>query len=75
MHGDWAAAWEFNPFGFVLVAIGVVLLLAPLWERLKPGWDLVLIGNRWVRVVGITIAAAMLIHGVLRILHQLSGRS
>jgi hypothetical protein len=32
-HGEFAAAWGCNPFGFPLFALALALLTAPLWPR------------------------------------------
>jgi|688.fasta_scaffold03405_16 hypothetical protein len=75
VHGDWSAAIDHNPFGPVFLLLAVVLLLAPLWQRLWPDWDLALVSQRWARIAALALVVAMLAYGFWRILHVLNGRS
>jgi hypothetical protein len=67
-HGDFGAAWHYNPFGYVYYAGALLLVPAPLVVWLRPGlpdrlyhsW-----AGAWIPLVFI---AALLLFGIWRLL-------
>ena len=71
-HGQFAAAWAYNPFGYVFYAAAVVFLLCPLLARLSSSFERAVIRPRALVVVAPLLVAAMWVFGVLRIVRLLS---
>lgn len=66
-RGQWALAWRQNPFGFVLYACTVFLLLYPLLRRLAPELEPILIRRRVLLRMAWLIVVPMWIWGLWRL--------
>lgn len=65
--GEFAAAWHFNPFGYVVYAVLVVLLLLPALARIAPKLTGRIESSRFVNLfVGLNVAG-LLVFGLLRL--------
>ncbi len=69
-HGDFAAAWKFNPFGFVFYAVAILLVFWPLLQRRFPGAATRLTRSRMAKVAAVAFAVILWTFGILRILTQ-----
>lgn len=66
-HGQFAAAWAYNPFGYLFYAIAVAMLFWPLLRRLRPDWGDILARPRFLAWAVPTLVAAMWAFGLWRI--------
>jgi len=65
-HGDFAAAWAFHPFSFLLYALALGMALHPLLRRAAPWFfERVLTPTR-ISGFALGLAAAMVVFGVWR---------
>jgi len=69
-HGSFAAAWSFNPFGYLFYGIAVVLLLRPLLARYYQPCERLLLRPRPLAAAVGAVVAAMWIFGVFRMIRQ-----
>jgi hypothetical protein len=68
-HGDWAAAWRFNPFAFPLYAGVVATPLWAVWKWYHPQRALLTSGAcRIAARVTLLLLVGMVLHGIWRIL-------
>jgi len=65
-HGDFAAAWSFNPFGFPLFALALLLAAAPFWTQLAPGASAALTRGKTQAVLAFALVGSMLVYGAVR---------
>jgi len=66
-HGDFAGAWGFNPFGFVLYAAFVYLALLPLLERRYPSLGARVWRRRGTRIAFTAVLCSMTVFGLWRL--------
>lgn len=66
-HGDFAAAWGFNPFGYVFYGGAVAALVWPFVVRCRPQWEQVLLRGRAVTVGALLLVGAMWVFGLARL--------
>ena len=66
-HGDFAAAWGFNPFGFVFYAAFVLLALLPLVERRYPSLGARMWRRRGTRIAFAAVLCSMTVFGLWRL--------
>jgi hypothetical protein len=59
-HGDWAAAWTYNPVVFPLAAAAVLVLLRTMVGALTGRWVAVRLGSRRMLVLLLVLAVAAL---------------
>ena len=71
-HGSFAAAWSFNPFGYLLYGIALIILLRPLLARYYEPCERLLLRPRLLAAGVAALVGAMWIFGVLRIIRQVS---
>jgi len=67
-HGDFAAAWRFNPFGFLFYAGVLAVPVWAAWKWQKPGKTT--LPSRWQRVVWTCVLVVFLLmcaHNVWRV--------
>ena len=67
-HGDFAAAWAFNPFGYVFYGGALVVLVWPLLAWWRPRWADVLLRARGVTIAVLLLLGALGVFGLARIL-------
>ncbi len=77
VHGEFAHAWRMNPFGYVVFAGTLVLLLGPILRRVVPCLEDVLFRRRIGLAVGWALLCALVVFGLLRLCarwHPVLGR-
>ena len=67
-HGDFSAAWAFNPFGYVFYGGATAALVWPLVARWRPQWEQALFRPRTVASGALLLVGAMWVYGLVRIL-------
>lgn len=67
-HGDLAAAWALNPFGYVFYGGAVVALFWPFVARWRPQWEQALLRARLVTLGALLLVGAMWVFGLVRLL-------
>lgn len=65
-QGEFAAAWSFNPFGFPLFALALLLAAAPLWTRFAPQASAALSHGKTQAFLGCALVGSMLVYGAVR---------
>jgi len=73
-HGDFGAAWRFNPFSFLFYAFTVLVLLWPLLRRAAPRAHARAVNSPWAFRVPVIVLVAMWLWGCRRIATELLGR-
>ncbi|MEI6971053.1 MAG: DUF2752 domain-containing protein [bacterium] len=73
-HGDFGAAWNYNPLAFILYPATLVLFLRPLLRRLRPALEGKVVLSPWFGRTTIVVIAMMWVFGVARMLGELSAR-
>jgi len=66
-HGEFAAAWAFNPFGYVFYGGAVAALVWPFVARWRPQWEQVLLRGRAVTIGALLLVSAMWVFGLARL--------
>ena len=66
-HGDFAGAWELNPFAFVCFAVAVFVLVRPALDRVAPELTGRLTSSRTVSYGTVSLVVALIVFGVARI--------
>jgi hypothetical protein len=69
-HGDFARAWSFHPFAFLVFGAACIALAWPFVERFAPRAR---VGARWVLAAWFATAVAIFAYGALRIWRALHG--
>ena len=67
-HGEFAAAWALNPFGFVFYGGTVIALLWPLVARWQPRWEEQLQRSRALTLGAVLLVVALSGFGLARAL-------
>ena len=65
--GEFAAAWAFNPFGYLVYGILIVFLFLPLLARVAPRLTGVLESSRFLNTLVAVSVLSLLIYGFARI--------
>ena len=65
--GDFVAAWHFNPFGYLVYAILVVLLMLPVVARVAPRLTAVLESTWFLNTFVAVSVGALMVFGFLRL--------
>jgi len=65
--GNFAAAWQSNPFGYVVYGVLVVLFLSPLLARVAPRLTALLESNRFIYVFAMVNFTGLLVFGLVRL--------
>ena len=73
-HGDFTAAWDYNPLSFILYAGTVALLVWPLVRRRIPGIEKRIVLSPWFGGTAVAVIALTLVFGVARMMGELSVR-
>jgi hypothetical protein len=73
-HGEFQAAWGFNPFGFLFFALALVLAAAPLWTRAAPQASAVLARGKTQAVLAFVLVGSMLVYGAVRAVEVLAAQ-
>jgi hypothetical protein len=68
-HGQFEKGWAYNPLGYLVYAVIMVLMLRPLMSWRLPGVEKRIRGWRAFRVFPVCAAALFAIFGVWRIFH------
>ncbi|MCK5804624.1 MAG: DUF2752 domain-containing protein [Lentisphaeria bacterium] len=73
-HGEFGAAWAFNPFAYVFYvgAVGAVLWPLVVWRR--PDWERVVSNSRAVTFGAVLLVGSMWTFGLVRIVRVLVTR-
>jgi hypothetical protein len=71
-HGEFASAWDYNPFGYLVYIVAIVLLLRPLLARHLPAVDRVISNRAFCRVFPICAAVCFTLFGIWRIFRILA---
>ena len=66
-HGEFAQAWDCNPFGYLAYAVAIAFLLRPLIVWLLPGFEERVLRWQGLRTLPALIAALMVLFGLWRI--------
>jgi len=66
-HGDFAAAWGFNPFGFVFYAAFVLMALLPVLERRHPSLGARIWRRRGTQIAFAAVLCSMTVFGLWRL--------
>lgn len=67
-HGDFAAAWALNPFGYVFYAGALLALAWPLLVAWRPRWAQCLCDSRAMTASALALALGLCGFGLARIL-------
>jgi hypothetical protein len=67
-HGDFAAAWAYNPFGYVFYAGALAALVWPFVARWRPQWEHAVLRGRVLTIGAVALVGAMWVFGLARIL-------
>ena len=70
-HAGFAAAWAYNPFGYIFYGIAVILLLRPVLRRHYESSERLILQPRVVSIGVPALVGAMWIFGVLRMVRQI----
>lgn len=65
-HGDLAAAWSFNPFGFAFYVLAIALVAWPFVARVNPEVERALSSSPHGARAGLLVFVAMLVFGAVR---------
>jgi hypothetical protein len=71
-HGEFARAFEFNPFGYVFYALALCLIAWPVVAHFRPGFGERLLHSRAATVVPLVFVVLMMVYGTARIILQAS---
>lgn len=66
-RGDFAVAWQCNPFGYVVYGVLVVLLLSPVLARVAPKLTALLESNRFIHVFAVVNFTGLMVFGLVRL--------
>jgi Protein of unknown function (DUF2752) len=70
-HGDFAAAWKYNPFGLAFYLTAILLVFWPAIRRLFPSFAVKLTESRYAAFAAFAVVGVLWIFGLLRILFEL----
>ena len=73
-HGEFGAAWAFNPFAYVFYVGAVCAILWPLVIWRHPEWERVVSNSRTVTTGAVLLVGTMWIFGLVRIVYMLIAR-
>jgi len=73
-HGEFDAAWSFNPFGFAFYALALALVAWPFVARSTPRLERAVTTSPHLVRAGVLVFALMLVFGVVRALGVLAAR-
>ncbi|OGV78642.1 MAG: hypothetical protein A3K19_31830 [Lentisphaerae bacterium RIFOXYB12_FULL_65_16] len=72
-HGEWTAAWQFNPFGYLFYAGCLILIAWPLVNHFRPTLEPRLTQSRWFVRGPLLLLGLMWLFGMARIIVALLG--
>ncbi len=67
-HGDFAAAWQHNPFTYPFFLVALALALAPLWTRIWPRAEERLLRGRFLGAGVSVLLVGLLAFGAWRLI-------
>jgi hypothetical protein len=70
--GDFAAAWQFNPFGYLAYGVLIVMLLLPLLGRVAPKTTAFIESSWFINTFIVVSVAGLMVFGLFRLALYLS---